>query len=221
MFTGIVEDLVKIEEIKKNGASKKNKIDGLEDKNRHDTEITINVEKMDKLKIGDSVSINGVCLTIARLDKNMATFQIIDETIKKSCFSYIKKGDKVNIERSLKVGDRLEGHFILGHVDCIGKIERIEKNNTGSKIIIEIADKGILHLIAPKGSITIDGISLTVVDMVDDKVEIALIPHTLENTTLGIKNIWDLVNVEVDILARYVSNIYQNIGNNKKNSKIY
>lgn len=221
MFTGIVEDLVKIEEIKKTGASKKTKIDGLEDKDRHDTEITINVEKMDNLKIGDSVAINGVCLTIAKLDKNMATFQIIDETIKKSCFSYIKKGDKVNIERSLKVGDRLEGHFILGHVDCIGKIERIEKNNTGSKIMIEISDKGILHLIAPKGSITIDGISLTVVDMVDDKVEIALIPHTLENTTIGIKNIGDLVNVEVDILARYVSNIYQNIGNNKKNSKIY
>ncbi len=221
MFTGIAEDLVKIEEIKKTSASKKTKIDGLEDKNRHDTEITINVEKMEKLKIGDSVAINGVCLTIAKLDKTMATFQIIDETIKKSCFSSIKKGDKVNIERSLKVGDRLEGHFILGHVDCIGKIERIEKNNTGSKIMIEIADKGILHLIAPKGSITIDGISLTVVDMVDGKVEIALIPHTLENTTLGIKNIGDLVNVEVDILARYVSNIYQNIGNNKKNSKIY
>ncbi|MEJ7641743.1 MAG: riboflavin synthase [Candidatus Nitrosocosmicus sp.] len=221
MFTGIVEDLVKIEEIKRNGASKKNKIDGLEDKNRHDTEITINVEKMDELKIGDSVAINGVCLTVARLDKNMATFQIIDETIKKSCFSYIKKGDRVNIERSLKVGDRLEGNFILGHVDCIGKIERIEKDNTGSKIVIEIADKGILHLIAPKGSITIDGISLTVVNVMDDKVEIALIPHTLENTTLGIKNIGDLVNVEADILARYVSNIYQNIGNNKKNSKIY
>ena len=221
MFTGIVEDLVKIEEIKKTDASKKTKIDGLEDKNRHDTEITINVEKMEKLKIGDSVAINGVCLTIAKLDKTMATFQIIDETIKKSCFSSIKKGDKVNIERSLKVGDRLEGHFILGHVDCVGKIERIEKNNTGSKIMVEIADRGILHLIAPKGSITIDGISLTVVSMVDDKVEIALIPHTLENTTLGIKNIGDLVNVEVDILARYVSNIYQNIGNNKKNSKIY
>jgi riboflavin synthase len=221
MFTGIVEDLVKIEEIKKTGASKKTKIDGIEDKNRHDTEITINVEKMEKLKIGDSVAINGVCLTIAKLDKTMATFQIIDETIKKSCFSSVKKGDKVNIERSLKVGDRLEGHFILGHVDCVGKIEGIEKNNTGSKVIVEIADRGILHLIAPKGSITIDGISLTVVSVVDDKVEIALIPHTLENTTLGIKKIGDLVNVEADILARYVSNVYQNIGNNKNNSKIY
>ena len=84
------------------------------------------------MKIGDSVAINGVCLTVAKLHKNLATFQIIDETIKKSSFSFIKKGDKVNIERSLKVGDRLEGHFILGHVDCIGKIEHIEKNITGS-----------------------------------------------------------------------------------------
>ena len=101
------------------------------------------------------------------------------------------------------------------------KIDRIEKNDMGSKITIKITDKGILHLIAPKGSITIDGISLTVVNMVNDRVEIALIPHTLENTTLGIKNMGDFVNVEADILARYVSNIYQNIGNNKKNSKTY
>ncbi|MBA3976923.1 MAG: riboflavin synthase [Nitrosopumilus sp.] len=221
MFTGIVEDLVVIEEIKKTVTSKKTKISEIEDKNRYHTEITINVEKMKKLIVGDSIAINGVCLTITRLDKNMAIFQIIDETIKKSCFSYVKKGDKVNIERSLKVGGRLEGHFILGHVDCIGKIERIEKNDMGSKITIEITDKDILHLIAPKGSITIDGISLTVVNMVNDRVEIALIPHTLENTTLGIKNIGDFVNVEADILARYVSNIYQNIGNNKKNSKTY
>ena len=85
------------------------------------------------------------------------------------------------------MGDRLEGHFILGHVDCIGKIEQIEKNKTGSIILIEIKDKSILHLLCRKGSITIDGISLTVVKMIENKVEIALIPHTLENTTLGYK----------------------------------
>jgi riboflavin synthase len=220
MFTGIVEDLVKIEEIKKT-QSPKAQINDLEDRNRHHTEITINLKKMKKLRIGDSVAINGVCLTIAKLDKGMATFQIIDETMKKSCFSYVREGDNVNIERSLKVGDRLEGHFILGHVDCIGKIGQIEKNNMGSKIQIEITDKGILHLIAKKGSITIDGISLTVVNVLNDMVEIALIPHTLENTTLGIKNTGDFVNVEVDILARYVANIYQNMSNNKKNSKTY
>lgn len=221
MFTGIIQDLVKIDKVKKTNLLSNISETDIDDNNRADTEITLNLRKFKKLKIGDSIAINGVCLTIAKLDKNKATFQIIDETIRKSCFSYIKKGDRVNIERSLKLGDRLEGHFILGHVDCIGKIEHIEKNKTGSNIIIEITDKSILHLIAPKGSITIDGVSLTVVKMIGNKVEIALIPHTLENTTLGIKNIGDVVNVEVDILARYISNIYQNIGNNKKNSKIY
>ena len=221
MFTGIIQDLVKIDKVKKTNLLSNISETDIDDNNRADTEITLNLRKFKKLKIGDSVAINGVCLTIAKLDKNKATFQIIDETIRKGCFSYIKKGDRVNVERSLKLGDRLEGHFILGHVDCIGKIEHIKKNKTGSNIIIEITDKSILHLIAPKGSITIDGISLTVVKMIGNKVEIALIPHTLENTTLGIKNMGDIVNVEVDILARYNSNIYQNIGNNKKNSKIY
>jgi riboflavin synthase len=221
MFTGIIQDLVKIDAVKKTNLLSNVSNPDINDKNRSDTEITLNLKKFKKLKIGDSVAINGVCLTVAKLNKNLATFQIIAETIRKSCFSSIKKGDRVNIERILRMGDRLEGHFILGHVDCIGKIEHIEKNETESIILIEITDKSILHLIAPKGSITIDGISLTVVKMIENKVEIALIPHTLENTTLGIKNIGDIVNVEVDILARYISNIYQNIGNNKKNSKIY
>jgi riboflavin synthase len=221
MFTGIIEDLVKIEEVKKTHDANKNNKTRTDNKNGHHTEITINMEKLKKLKVGDSIAINGVCLTIAQLNGSLATFQIIDETIEKTCFSYIKKGDKVNIERSLKVGDRLEGHFILGHVDCIGKIAGIEKNSKGSRIIIEIADQSVLHLIAQKGSITIDGISLTVVKTTKNKMEIALIPHTLENTTLGIKKEGDFVNVEVDILARYVSKIYQNIGNNKKNSKLY
>ena len=122
----------------------------IDDKNRLHTEITINLKKLKKLKIGDSIAINGVCLTIAKLHKNLATFQIIDETIKKSSFSFIKIGDKVNIERSLKVGDRLEGHFILGHVDCIGKIEHIEKHITGSHILIEITDNSVLHLLLKK-----------------------------------------------------------------------
>jgi riboflavin synthase len=221
MFTGIIENLGKIEEVKKTPTANKTSKTRPDDKNGHHTEITISMEKFRKLKIGDSVAINGVCLTVAQLNRNLATFQIIDETIKKTCFSYIKKGDKVNIERSLKAGDRLEGHFVLGHVDCIGKITRMEKNSKGSRIIIEITDQSILHLVAQKGSITIDGISLTVVKTVKNKIEIALIPHTLENTTLGIKREGDFVNVEVDILARYISKIYQNTGNNKKNSKLY
>ena len=216
MFTGIVQDLVKINRIKKiNQTPVIKEIDVDNNNNVLYTEITLNLKKFKNLKIGNSIAINGVCLTIAKLDKNQTTFQIVDETMKKSCFSYIKKGDKVNVERSLKVGDRLEGHFILGHVDCIGKINSIEKNKTSKSVLIEITDKNILHLIAQKGSIAIDGISLTVAELVENKVKIALIPHTLENTTLGLKNEGDFVNVEVDIISRYISRIYQNLGNNK------
>jgi len=219
MFTGVIQDLVKINKIKKiNQIPVIKKID-VDSNNNNDvlyTEISLNLKKKFKnLKIGNSIAINGVCLTIAKIDKNQIAFQIVNETMQKSCFSYMKKGDKVNVERSLKVGDRLEGHFILGHVDCIGKINSIEKNKTSNNVLIEITDKSVLHLIAQKGSIAIDGISLTVVEIVEDKVKIALIPHTIENTTLGIKNKGDFVNVEIDILSRYISRIYQDIGNNK------
>ncbi len=221
MFTGIIQDLVKIEKITKTNSLHDYKAKDISDKNRSDMELTINLKKFKKLKIGDSVALNGVCLTVAKMHKNLATFQLIDETIRKSSFSYVQEGDKVNVERSLKVGNRLDGHFVLGHVDCIGKIILVQKNISGSLIQIEILDNGIIHLIASKGSITIDGISLTVVKVIENKVEISLIPHTLENTTLGIKHEGDYVNIEADILARYISNIYQNIGNNKKNSNIY
>lgn len=214
MFTGIIQDLAKIDKIRVNDLSRIKKTEFDRNSILY-TEITINLKKFKKLKIGDSIAVNGVCLTIAKLDKNRATFQIVDETIKRSCLSFLKKGDKVNVERSLRVGDRLEGHFVLGHVDCVGRITNAEKNINDNRISIEIEDKGVLHLFAQKGSITIDGISLTIVKIIESKIEIALIPHTLENTTLGIKQTGDFVNVEADILARYLFKIYQNIGNNK------
>jgi riboflavin synthase len=134
---------------------------------------------------------------------------------------HLKIGDKVNVERSLSIGDRLEGHFVLGHIDGIGIIKKLERGNSGSRIKIEILNNDLLPLFAQKGSIAVDGISLTVVNIRKNIVEIALIPHTLENTTLGIKKAGDAVNLEADILSRYISNIYQFSGNNKKNSNIY
>ncbi|HVI21698.1 MAG TPA: hypothetical protein VM660_06590, partial [Bacillus sp. (in: firmicutes)] len=111
MFTGIIQDLVKINKIKKiNQIPVIKKIDVDSNNNVLYTEITLNLKKFKNLKIGNSIAINGVCLTIAKIDKNQITFQIVNETMQKSCFSYMKKGDKVNVERSLKVGDRLEGH---------------------------------------------------------------------------------------------------------------
>lgn len=218
MFTGIIEHLALVEEIKKNPADKDNSKENLK---RYHTEIVINLDKFKGLKIGDSIAINGVCLTIAKINKGKVSFQAIDETIKKTGLSSLKKGEKVNIERSLKVDGRLEGHFVLGHVDTIGIIKKIEKKNKESKLTLEIKDKQLVQLVVQKGSIAIDGISLTVVKVLKNIIEIAIIPHTLENTTIGLKKPGDLVNIEVDVLARYISKIYQKFGNNKKNSKLY
>lgn len=228
MFTGITEYLAEVESIKRSRSNtqrntKKNKItfENNPNKGNYHTEITLDLAKSRGVKLGDSISINGVCLTVAKLVKSKATFQVIDETINKTNFIKLKKGDKVNIERSLRVGGRLEGHFVLGHVDGTGIIKNIEKGETGSKISVQIENKELLPFISQKGSIAIDGISLTVVNVNKDIVEISLIPHTLEYTTLGIKNIHDSVNVEIDILSRYLTNIYQFFGNNKENSKAY
>jgi len=218
VFTGITEYLGEIENIKKNKSkkTKKNEI-----KANHHTEITLVLPESKDIKIGDSVSINGVCLTVSKLNHCKVTFQVIDETINRTNFVDLKIGDKENVERSLSIGGKLEGHFVLGHIDGIGRIKKLERGSFGSRIKIEILNKDLLPLIAQKGSIAIDGISLTVVTVRKSIVEIALIPHTLENTTLGIKKTGDAVNIEVDILSRYIFNIYQFSGNNKKNSKIY
>jgi riboflavin synthase len=219
MFTGITEYLCEIENISKN-KSKRNKKKSDSKANYH-IEITLILPESKGIKIGDSVSLNGVCLTVSKINDSKATFQVIDETINRTNFIDLKIGDRVNVERSLSVGDRLEGHFVLGHIDGIGIIKKLVRGHLGSRIKIEILNKDLLPLIAQKGSIAIDGISLTVVNVRDSIVEIALIPHTLENTTLGIKEAGNIVNIEVDILSRYISNIYQFSGNNKKNSKIY
>ena len=221
MFTGITQYFAVIEKIKKSTLSNDGHSETMSDRGNHHTEITLRLPDSKNIKTGDSISINGVCLTVTSLRNMRATFQAVDETIKKTNLIDLKKGDRVNIERSLMIGDRLDGHFVLGHVDGIGTIKKIDKREKGSKIKIRIANKKLFPLIAQKGSIAIDGVSLTVVNVKDNTVEIALIPHTLDNTTLGLKQVGDSVNIEVDIIARYLHNIYQFSGNNKENSKIY
>ena len=199
MFTGIIEGLGTVKSVSK--LKRKNKVAGA------DTKMSIRLGQLRKgLKIGNSVSINGACLTIVRLYKGTADFELVDETVKRSCMSLIKPGDKVNIERSLRLGDRLEGHIILGHVDTTGTIEEISTSSTGTKIWIKINDVGVFPSIVPKGSIAVDGISLTLIEVKDQRVSIALIPYTLANTTLGLKSRGDSVNVEIDIIGRYVTN---------------
>jgi len=199
LFTGIIEGLGTVKSVSK--LKRKNKVAGA------DTKMSIYLGQLRKgLKIGNSVSINGACLTIVRLYKGIADFELVDETVKRSCMGLIKPGDKVNIERSLRLGDRLEGHIILGHVDTTGTIEEISTSYTGTKIWIKINDVSVFPSIVPKGSIAVDGISLTLIEVKNQRVSIALIPYTLDNTTLGLKSRGDSVNIEIDLIGRYVIN---------------
>jgi riboflavin synthase len=157
------------------------------------------------LKKGDSVCINGACLTATKLSRGEAEFEMVSETIRRTNLGQTKPGDMVNIERSLRVGDRLEGHFVLGHVDGTGVIEDIQKMLSETTIWIKL-DKCLTRSLAPKGSITVDGVSLTLVDVEGNHVSVSLIPHTLKVTTLGMKHRGDRVNIETDILGKYVMN---------------
>ncbi len=194
MFTGIIEGTGKIEKIQK------------KTNNRSAVKITVNLGKYSKgLKIGQSVALNGVCLTVTNISKNKCNFEMIDETTKKTDLGNLSIGSTVNIERSLKVGDRMEGHFVLGHVDGVGVIKKIQKKPKEVQIWFEVS-KNLSKYIVKKGSIAIDGISLTVVDVKKNLVSVCLIPHTINVTNFKLKKIGDKVNIETDILGKYILN---------------
>jgi riboflavin synthase len=192
MFTGIVEGIGKIEKISKNT------------KNRSAIEMTVNLGKYAKgLKIGQSVALNGVCLTATKLSKSNCVFEMIEETTRKTDLGNLKPGDIVNIERSLKTGDRLEGHFVLGHVDGVGIITKIQNKSKEVQIWFEIPKK-LSKYVVKKGSIAVDGISLTVVDVKNNLASVCLIPHTIQVTNFKKKNVGDKINIETDILGKYI-----------------
>jgi riboflavin synthase len=191
MFTGIVKGIGMVTSV-------------LKSKSGAETIIRVRLGKFGRgLKRGDSVCINGVCLTATKLPKGEAEFEMIAETIRRTNFGRLKPGEMVNIERSLRVGDRVEGHFVLGHVDGTGIIENIQKMASETVIRIKL-DKWLAKLLVPKGSIAVDGVSLTLVGVEADRISISLIPHTLKMTTLGVKRKGDRVNIETDILGKYV-----------------
>ena len=192
MFTGIVE-----------GIGTVNKISKIT-KNRSAIEMTIDLGKQVKgLKIGQSVALNGVCLTATKLSKSKCIFEKIEETTKKTDLGNLKVGGVVNIERSLKAGDRLEGHFVLGHVDGVGVIKKILKKPKEVQVYFEVP-KNLAKYVVKKGSIAVDGISLTVVDIKKTLASVSLIPHTIEITNFHTKKVGDKVNIETDILGKYI-----------------
>jgi len=189
MFTGIVKELGKIQSIKKSSNSCIFKI------------VALNTTK--DIQEGDSIAINGVCLTVAKLQGNIFEVDVMPETLRKTNLGLLKTGAMVNVESALRLSDRLGGHVVSGHVDGIGKI--ISKKREGNAINFKIKTSSkITSYFVPKGSVAIDGISLTVIDVSKDLFTVAIIPHTAKMTTLGFKKQGTTVNIEIDLMGKYV-----------------
>jgi len=165
------------------------------------------------IKIGDSIAINGICQTVTSFNQNSFSAQISQETLSVTTFSKLKAGDKVNLERALTLSSRLGGHIVTGHIDGVAKVKHVEKQKEFCNLKLEF-EQELTKYIAKKGSITINGVSLTIADIVSNEFSVAVIPHTFENTTLKDLKIGDFVNIEVDILAKYVEKILST-NNNK------
>ena len=164
-----------------------------------------------QVKIGDSIAINGVCLTVAKLSNGLATFDLSGETLEKTTLGKLTIGQTVNVELALRADDRFGGHFVLGHVDGVAAISRIEKKGEFVSMTF-IAPKDLLEQMIPKGSVAIDGISLTIAGLDSDGFTVALIPQTLKETTMGAAKIGQKVNVETDIITKTVKKHLEGLG---------
>ena len=189
MFTGICEECGSIRQITDTGGGRR---------------LTIKAAVvLDGSKVGDSIAVDGVCLTATSLGKDFFTADVSEETLRYTVLGQKRPGDTVNLERALRVGDRLGGHIVAGHVDGTGKVKRIERDGD-SYLYTFTADKNNMHFIIKKGSITVNGISLTVAELTDDDFSIEVIPHTLSVTNIGRLKPGDTVNLENDMIGKYV-----------------
>lgn len=194
MFTGIIETLGIVQEIKKD---------------KDNVHITIASSITDELQIDQSVAHNGICMTVVAITKNLYTVTAIGETIKKTNISHWQIGDSINLERAMKLGDRLDGHIVQGHVDQIGNCI-VAKETNGSWYYTFEYDESLENITIEKGSITINGVSLTVVDSRKNEFSVAIIPYTFENTNFKNFKVGTKVNLEFDVIGKYVSRLYAN-----------
>jgi riboflavin synthase len=163
-------------------------------------------------KQGDSISVNGVCLTLINTNNNILSFDLSEETLRSANLGSLKTGDAVNLEPSLSFDSKIGGHFVTGHVDAAGKIR--SKANIGDMMKVEIeAPVNVINFLVEKGSVAVDGISLTVVDILKNSFTVMIIPHTAKLTTIGFKGPGDTVNIEADILGKYVARFLNKEGN--------
>ena len=192
MFTGIIQDMGTVRKLTRRG---------------EDVLLEVTTElPLEDVKIGDSIAVSGGCLTVTTLGQKSFTFDVSAETISKTTLGRLKAGDRVNLEKALRMSDFLGGHLMLGHVDCVGRV--IERSSRAGSIVFGITlEPGLSKYVVAKGSIAVDGISLTVNSCEGDRFYVNIIPHTAEKTTLAGKKAGDSVNIETDILGKYVEKL--------------
>ncbi|NSL51671.1 riboflavin synthase [Calidifontibacillus erzurumensis] len=201
MFTGIVEEKGTIQSI---------------NKGKDAIQMSIHASKiLEDVHIGDSIAVNGVCLTVTTFDKESFSVDVMPETVKATSLRDLKVGSKVNLERAMAANGRFGGHFVTGHVDGVGKI--VKKKPVANAVYYEIeVSKDLLHYMLLKGSVTVDGTSLTIFGLSETSFTISLIPHTLSETILGEKGPGDIVNIECDILGKYIEKFITNMKENTR-----
>jgi riboflavin synthase len=197
MFTGLVETMGIVRRLEADGAGR---------------QLVIGVPSFgSELAVGDSVAVNGACLTVVEWDAETCRFQAGPETLRRTNLGELMPGDGVNLERALRLGDRLGGHLVQGHVDGRGRL--VERRRQGDwELVWFDCPAELAAQMVPKGSVAVDGVSLTLVDVATDRFSVALIPHTLANTTLGLKQPGASVNLETDLLAKYVWKCLRGVG---------
>ena len=192
MFTGLVEELGKVKAIARGVKS---------------VRLTIQANKViSDVKLGDSIAVNGTCLTVVEYNNTCFTADVMPETVDSTALASLKNGAIVNLERTLSIGDRFGGHIVSGHIDGIGMIRAKDVNDNAIIVKIE-AGPEVMRYIVKKGSIAIDGISLTIVEFGQDWFTVSLIPHSASVTTLGFKKTGDTVNLEADVIGKYVEKL--------------
>lgn len=193
MFTGIIKKMAKVE-----GALWKNE----------SLFVTIKKPAGWKIKLGESISVNGVCSTVRKITATKFEVEYMPETVNKTTVGDFKKDTLVNLEKSLRINDLLDGHMVQGHIDTRGKIKEIKKVKESEVVKVQLPKKFMMY-IAPKGSVSIDGISLTVVDVGENWFTVSLVSYTINNTNVRTLKAGDAVNIETDILAKYIYNFYK------------
>jgi len=192
MFTGIVEEMGTVRAVRRSGRS---------------LALTVAARTvLEDLKVGDSVAFNGVCLTVVSLGTGVITADVMPETFDRTSLRHLAPGALVNLERSMLAGGRFGGHIVQGHVDGVGGVAAVQADENARRLTIT-APSAVMRYVVPKGSIAVDGVSLTVVGTEADRFSVSLIPHTAAVTTLGSKQVGDLVNLEADILGKYLEHL--------------